>query len=93
MEAVDYYPDQARSDVRIDNALAAAEYEQRAVNSHHAASVAAVHTVLDEARYSPEVFVGDHASRSNREDVEFSERAAIADLAVRLAVAENTIRA
>ncbi len=93
METLAYYSDQARSDVRIDSALAAAEYEQRAVNSHHAASIAAVHTVLDEARYSPEVYVGDHASRSNREDVEFSERAAIADLAVRLAVAENTIRA
>ncbi len=38
-------------------------------------------------------FVGNHASASNREHVEFAERAAIADLAVRLAVAETTIRA
>jgi hypothetical protein len=89
----DHYPDQSRSDVRIDNALAAAEYEQRAVNSHHAASLVAVHAVLEEARFSPEVFVGDHASAWNRDHVEFAERAAIADLAVRLAVAENTIRA
>ncbi len=85
--------DQTRSDVRIDTALAAAEYEERAVNSHHAAMLVAVHTVLEEARLSPDVFVGDHASRFNREHVEFAERAAIADLAVRLAVAENTIRA
>lgn len=90
---VGYYSDHSRSDVRIDNALAAAEYEQRAVNSHHASSLLAVHTVLEEARFSPEVFVGEHASASNREHVEFAERAAIADLAVRLAVAENTIRA
>ncbi len=87
------FADHSRSDVRIDNALAAAEYEQRAVNSHHASSLLAVHTVLEEARFSPEVFVGPHASASNREHVEFAERAAIADLAVRLAVAENTIRA
>ncbi|MES2171069.1 MAG: DUF222 domain-containing protein, partial [Actinomycetota bacterium] len=79
--------------MRIDTALAAAEYEERAVNSHHAAMLVAVHTVLEEARLSPDVFVGDHASRFNREHVEFAERAAIADLAVRLAVAENTIRA
>jgi hypothetical protein len=92
MEAVAYYSDQARSDVRIDSALAAAEYEQHAVNAHHAASVVAVHAVLEEARFSPEVFVGDHASASNREHVEFAERAAIADLAVRLAVSETTIR-
>jgi len=37
MEALGYYSDQARSDVRIDTAIAAAEYEQRAVNFHHAA--------------------------------------------------------
>lgn len=92
METLGYYSDQARSDVRIDTAIAAAEYEQRAVNSHHAATLAAIHTVLDEARFSPEVFVGEHASRSNPEHVEFSERAAIADLAVRLALSENTIR-
>jgi hypothetical protein len=93
MEAIGYYSDQARPDVRIDSAIAVAEYEQRAVNSHHAALLVAIHNVLAEARLSPEVFVGDHASRFNSEHVEFAERAAIADLAVRLAVAENTIRA
>lgn len=92
METLGYYSDQARSDVRIGTAIAAAEYEQRAVNSHHAATLVAVHDVLEEARLSPDVFVGDHASRFNRDDVEFSERAAIADLAVRLALSENTIR-
>ncbi|MEC5169451.1 hypothetical protein RCH11_001924 [Glaciihabitans sp. GrIS 2.15] len=93
MEALGYYSDQARSDVRIDTAIAAAEYEQRAVNFHHAATLVAIHSVLDEARYSPEVFVGDHASHFNREDIEFAERAAIADLAVRLSLSENTVRA
>jgi hypothetical protein len=93
MEALAYSADQARADVRIDSALAAAEYEQRAVNSHHAATLVAIHSVLAEARVSPEVFVGDHASRFNRDHVEFAERAAIADLAVRLALSENTIRA
>ena len=93
MEALGYYSDQARSDVRIDTAIAAAEYEQRAVNAHHAATLVAIHSVLDEARFSPEVFVGDRASRFSKEDVEFSERAAIADLAVRLALSENTVRA
>lgn len=93
MEALGYYSDQARSDVRIDTAIAAAEYEQRAVNSHHAATLVAIHSVLDEARLSPEVYVGDQASRFSKEDVEFSERAAIADLAVRLSLSENTVRA
>ena len=93
MEALGYYLDQARSDVRIDTAIAAAEYEQHAVNFHHAATLVAIHSVLDEARYSPEVFVGDHASPFNREDIEFAERAAIADLAVRLSLSENTVRA
>ncbi|WP_327056716.1 HNH endonuclease signature motif containing protein [Glaciihabitans sp. GrIS 2.15] len=79
--------------MRIDTAIAAAEYEQRAVNFHHAATLVAIHSVLDEARYSPEVFVGDHASHFNREDIEFAERAAIADLAVRLSLSENTVRA
>ncbi|WP_394771107.1 DUF222 domain-containing protein [Lacisediminihabitans sp.] len=92
MEELGYYSDQARSDVRVDTAIAAAEYEQRAVNSHHAATLVAIHSVLDEARYCPEVFVGNHASRFSREDVEFAERAAIADLAVRLALSENTVR-
>ncbi|MES2094559.1 MAG: DUF222 domain-containing protein [Actinomycetota bacterium] len=93
METLGYYSDQARSDVRIDNAIAAAEFEQRAVNSHHAATLVAIHEVLSEARFSPDVFVGDRASRFNREDVEFAERAAIADLAVRLSLSENTVRA
>ena len=93
MEALGYYSDQARSDVRIDTAIAAAEYEQHAVNFHHAATLVAIHSVLDEARYSPEVFVGDHASPFNREDIEFAQRAAIADLAVRLSLSENTVRA
>jgi len=92
MEPVGYYSQQARADVRVDSAIAAAEYELRAVNSHHAATVVAIHSVLAEARFSPEVFVGDHASRTNRDHVEFAERAAIADLAVRLALSENTVR-
>ncbi|MBG6106477.1 HNH endonuclease signature motif containing protein [Frigoribacterium sp. CG_9.8] len=93
MEALGYYSDQTRSDVRIDTAIAAAEYEQRAVNSHHAATLVAIHEVLSEARFSPEVFVGDHASRHSSHDVEFSERSAIADLAVRLSLSETTIHA
>ena len=93
MEALAYYSDQARSDVRIDTAMAAAEFEMRALNAHHAATLVAIHSVLDEARFSPEVFVSDRASRFSKEDVEFSERAAIADLAVRLALSENTVRA
>ncbi|WP_374947037.1 DUF222 domain-containing protein [Agreia sp.] len=93
METLGYYSQQSRPEVRIDNALAAAQYEQRAVNSHHAATIVAVHEVLHEARENPEVYIGDHASRSNRDHVQFAERAAVADLAVRLAVSENTIRA
>ena len=90
-EHLGYYSEQTRSDVRVDTAIAAAEYEQQAVSSHHAATLVAIHAVLDEARFSPEVFVGGHASSANREHVQFAERAAVADLAVRLALSENTV--
>jgi hypothetical protein len=93
MGALGYYSEQTRSDVRIDTAIAVAEYEQHAVNSHHAATLVAIHEVLSEARFSPEVFVGDHASRHSSHDAEFSERSAIADLAVRLSLSETTIHA
>ncbi len=85
--------DPTSPEVRIDFGIAEAEFARQSINRATAAQVAAVHAVLREAREAPEVFLGPHADVANREHVEFAERAAIADLAVRLSIAENSVRA
>ncbi|MCU1440167.1 MAG: hypothetical protein JWP85_1164 [Rhodoglobus sp.] len=85
--------DPASPDVRVEFGLAEAEFARQSINRATAAQIAAIHGVLREARETPRIYVGPHALSSNREHVEFAERAAIADLAVRLSVSENTIRA
>jgi hypothetical protein len=85
--------DTASADARIEFGLAEAEYARESINRATAAQIAAVHRVIREAKETPSIYVGPHAIPSNRQHVEFAERAAIADLAVRLSVSENTIRA
>ena len=92
MTVPDTLLDASLADVRLEFGLAEAEYAVRQVNAGHAALLWSVHEVLEEARRSPAVFVGPHASAENSEHVSFAERAAIADLAVRLSLSENTIR-
>lgn len=92
---VEDYPvvlDPGLPEVRIDFGMAEAEHASRTISAATAAQWAVIHTVLEEARAFPTVFVGPTADPSNRSDVEFAVRAAVADLAVRLSVAENTIR-
>lgn len=92
MESYPSILDPADPDVRVDFGMAEAEFARQVINRASAAQLVAIHSVLHEARQFPEIFVGHRALVSSREDVEFAERAAIADLAMRLAVSENTIR-
>lgn len=78
--------------VRAQFALAEAEYYQRAENVAAAARFAAIDAALREAREHPETFLG-FSRFTGRDAVELAERAAVADLAMRMKVAENTVRA
>jgi hypothetical protein len=84
--------DERFPDVRVELGMARAEFAARASIRAYADQLVAIDATLREAREFPEVFVGiDQAGLPD--SVEFSERAAIADLAVRLASSEQTIRA
>lgn len=84
--------DERDPDVRVSIAIARAEYASRAVNLASADKVAAIFATMSEARAFPEVFTGPAGTRNPREVVEFAERAAAADLAVRLSESVNSIR-
>ncbi|HQI67103.1 MAG TPA: hypothetical protein PLJ54_12065 [Rhodoglobus sp.] len=92
MEAPEILLDARHPDVRIDLGMARAEFAQRAATRAFADQLAAIHATLIEAREFPEVFVGPLAA-SMPDAVEFAERAAVADLAMRLFLAEQTVRA
>lgn len=84
--------DPAYPDTRVEFGLARAEFAARAATVANAEQLAAIFTTLREAREHPEVYVGPTAAAHDRDAVQFAERAAIADLAMRLNVAESTIR-
>lgn len=83
--------DHSRADVRVESGIARAEFAQRTMAAAHADQVAAIHAVLKEASTYPETFVGE-AFAAAPEAQEFAVRAAVADLAVRLGLAESTVR-
>jgi hypothetical protein len=84
--------DQRHADVRIEFAVARAEFAQSSATRAHAEQLAAISATLAEARAFPEVFLGS-AIVAPSEAVEFAERAAVADLATRLLLSEVTVRA
>jgi len=84
--------DPADPDTRIDFQIAVAEFAARQQIRSAAEQMGAIVTVVAEARRHPEVFVVLRGEPTDR-DVEFAERAAIADLAVRLSLAEGTVAA
>lgn len=84
--------DPRNPDVRVEMGMARAEYALRASSMAFAEQLAAIHETLIEARAFPEIFVGP-SYLSIPDAVAFAERAAIADLAVRLGLAEQTVRA
>jgi hypothetical protein len=92
MEFLDLIDDPRRADVRIEFAMARAEYEHRAANRATAAEWAAIAEVLDEAGHSPEVFIDPELPMPEYERTEFAVRAAAADVAVRLGLSEASVR-
>ncbi|MBG6054384.1 hypothetical protein IWX81_000774 [Salinibacterium sp. CAN_S4] len=92
MESLHTLLDPRHPDVRIECSMARAEYALRAATMAQAEQLAAIHETLVEARAFPEIFVGPSAG-STQDAVAFAERAAVADLAVRLGLAEQTVRA
>jgi len=83
--------DQANADIRVEFGMAEAEFAQRAQWRASAEVFRAIDATLREAAAHPEVFID--AAMLRGDAVEFAERAAAADLAVRLNLAEATVRA
>ena len=69
-----------------------AEFAARSGIRAHAEQLWAIKLTLDEGRTFPEIFVGP-ALAHEKDAVEFAERAAAADLAVRLSISEYAVRA
>ncbi len=84
--------DETRADDRVDVALARAEVAAWQVQRLEAERMAAVVTVIREARHSPHVYVIPRDEPTPR-DVAFAVEAAIADIAVRLSLSEGTVTA
>jgi hypothetical protein len=93
MEAVDTLLDASSAEVRVEFGMARAEVALRSASMAFAEQLAAIDATLREARAFPEVFVGPIANAVDSDAVAFAERAAVADLAVRLGLAEQTVRA
>lgn len=93
MELLDRLYDPTHADVRVSFALARAEHSQRVANRATADQWAAIAEVVDEARRSPEVFVDPLLPLPAADRVDYAERAAAADVAVRLSLSEATVRA
>ena len=83
--------DPADADTRVEFGMAEAEFAQRTQWRASAEVFRAIDTTLQEAAEHPEVFI--EATMLRGDAVEFAERAAAADLAVRLSLAESTVRA
>lgn len=82
--------DPADAETRVEFGMAEAEVAQRTQWRASAEVFRAIDATMREAAAHPEVFIEWQALRGDA--VELAERAAVTDLAVRLNVAENTIR-
>jgi hypothetical protein len=80
------------AELRLEDAIARAEFAQLCANKDAAVQYEAILATLHEAREHPELFLGDAVHHVATDRAEFAERAAIADLAVRLRLSETTIR-
>ncbi|MEO8262127.1 MAG: DUF222 domain-containing protein [Pseudolysinimonas sp.] len=92
LDLANRFADPTHADVRIEFALARAEYAHRAASRATAQQWAAIAEVLDEARRSPDVYVDPALPMRHKERREFAERAAAADIAVRLGLSESAVR-
>ena len=90
--------DASHAEVRVEFSMARAEVALRSASVAFAEQLAAIDATLREARAFPEVFVGpsvpvSHIHAFGSDAAAFAERAAVADLAVRLGLSEQTVRA
>jgi hypothetical protein len=92
MEVADPVLDPRLADVRIEFGIARAESSAAAANRATAELHAALDETLREAGDHPEVYLPESSAVSARDRREFAERAAVADLAVRLNMSEAAIR-
>ena len=92
MEAILTALDPRMPDVRLGMGLARAEVARRAATRAQAEQMSAIAATLREARDFPELYLGS-TMLSPADAAAFAERAAVADLAVRLSLAEGTVRA
>jgi len=83
--------DPANAVTRVEFGMAEAEVAQRMQWRASAEASRAIDATMREAAAHPEVFVDEQMLRGDA--IELSERAAVADLAVRLNLAESTVRA
>ena len=82
--------DLADADTRVEFGMAEAEVAQRTQWRAAAETFRAIDATLREAALHPEVFIDAQMLRGDA--VEFAQRAAAADLAVRLNMSESTVR-
>jgi len=83
--------DPANAETRVEFSMAEAEVAQRSQWRSSALVFSAIDVTLREAAAHPEVFIDEQMLRGD--GVELAVRAAAADLAVRLNIAESTVRA
>jgi hypothetical protein len=83
--------DPANAATRVEFDMAEAEVAQRMQWRASAEAFRAIDSTMREATAHPEVFVDEQMLRGDA--IELAERAAVADLAVRLSLAESTVRA
>jgi hypothetical protein len=93
MELLTRAYDPSHADVRVEFGFARLEFSFHAANRATADQWAATAEILSEARAHPEVFVDPGARLRHGERIEFAERAAAADIAVRLGLSESVVRA
>jgi hypothetical protein len=84
--------DPALDEVRFEFAMTRAEFAVYEANRAAADLLAALDDALSEARENPDTFVDPLLPMKRAERIEFAERAAAADLAVRLGMSEATVR-
>jgi hypothetical protein len=92
MDELDRMVNPSHPDVRIEQSIARAEVAVVAMNRDTARLSAAIEATVTDAIAHPEVFVDPERPMTTSERSEFAERAAVADLAVRLNLSETTIR-
>lgn len=92
MEEFETLLDERLPEVRVELEIARAEIALATSIRSTAALYLAIHNTLAEARNYPETFVG-LALAASKDAVEFAVRGAVLDLAVRMSIAEQTVRA